>query len=87
MNINQFQNLNESGASIRSGEALLAVSLDSAWAHGSTARGFLSIYESGEEIDRWTITVQEDGEINQRSDGFYRAAELFDVLIRESVKI
>lgn len=84
MNIKDFPDLNAVGASMRSGEALIAVALDEEWQPGKPVRGALSIYESGEDNGRWLIAVREDGAIEQRSDDFYRAVELFSVMRRDT---
>lgn len=85
MNIKEFRNLNAVGASVRSGSALIAITLDNEWNLGDQSRGALSINEDGEEIGRWLILIDAEGEIQQRSDDFYRVTELFDVIRREEI--
>jgi len=80
MNIKEFHNLNAVGASLRNGNALIAISLDGEWKPEHSTCGSLSIYEEGEEIGRWLVSVDGDGAIEPRSDDFYRAVELFDTM-------
>jgi hypothetical protein len=83
MNIKEFHNLNAVGASLRNGSALIAISLDSEWMPGCSICGSLSIYEEGEEIGRWLVSVDGEGTIEPRADDFYRAVELFDTMKRQ----
>lgn len=84
MNINEFPDQSEDGASIRDGAALLAISYDGQVNGDGERLASLSIYENGEKVDSVPVTIEKSGRVRQRDpDGFYRAQELFEVMKRE----
>lgn len=85
MNINDFSERNDEGATIRDGAALIAISFDSKPIETGERAGRLAIYEEGEEIDSCQVIIGKDGRVRQRNpDDFYRAVELFEVMRRKA---
>lgn len=83
MNINDFPERNEEGASIRSGSALISIGYTGAANENGDRPGTLSIHEGGEEIDLCHVIIGADGNVRERAmDGFYRAMELFEVMTK-----
>jgi hypothetical protein len=80
MNIKDFDNMNEDGASLRDSNAILAVGLSKRWRESESVTGHISIYECGEEVSRCHISVAEDGEITSDGDSFFSMISLFNVL-------